>query len=86
MAGNVETALIALQGADARLAGAAQPRFLPLRRLIARDIERLKTLPTADISGMALKIENLMSAIDGLPLAFEQRPDVGSRDQDPPRG
>ena len=32
-AGNVEAALIALQGADARLARSVQPRFLPVRRL-----------------------------------------------------
>jgi uroporphyrin-3 C-methyltransferase len=41
LAGNVEAALIALNGADARLARAAQPQFLPLRKLIARDIGNL---------------------------------------------
>jgi uroporphyrin-3 C-methyltransferase len=74
LAGNIEAALIALQTADARLAGSAQSRFLPIRRLIARDIERLKSLPTSDLSGLSVKIENVVSVIDGLPLAYTQRP------------
>ncbi|MDP1651270.1 MAG: uroporphyrinogen-III C-methyltransferase [Rhodocyclaceae bacterium] len=74
MAGNVEAALIALQGAEARLAKSAQPQFLPLRKLIVRDIERLKALPGADVTGIALKLDTLLNAVPGLPLAFEQRP------------
>ena len=73
-AGNVEAALSALQGADARLTRSAQPQFLPVRRLIARDIERLKATPGANISGLSLKIESVIAAVDGLPLAYEQRP------------
>jgi uroporphyrin-3 C-methyltransferase len=74
LAGNVEAALIALSGAEARLARNAQPQFLPLRKLIARDIERLKALPGADVPGIALRLDSLLNAVPGLPLAFEQRP------------
>lgn len=74
LAGNVETALIALQGAEMRLARAANARFLTLRKLLARDIERLRALPSADLSGMALKLESVATVIDSLPLAAEQRP------------
>jgi uroporphyrin-3 C-methyltransferase len=73
-AGNVEAALIALQGAEARLARSVQPQFLPVRKLLARDIERLKGTPGANISGLSLKIESVVAATDGLPLAYEQRP------------
>jgi len=76
LAGNVEAALIALQTADSRLARAAQPQFLPLRKLINRDMDRLKSLPNADVSGIVLKLESLVSTVDSLPLAFEQRPAV----------
>lgn len=76
LAGNVEAALIALQSADARLARANQPQLLPLRKLITRDMDRLKALPTADVSGIALKLESLVASADNLPLAFEQRPAV----------
>ena len=73
LAGNVEAALIALQSADARLGRAGLAQFLPLRKLIARDIDRLKALPLADVPGMALKLEATISSIDALPLASEQR-------------
>ncbi|MFY9327245.1 MAG: uroporphyrinogen-III C-methyltransferase [Georgfuchsia sp.] len=76
LAGNVEAALIALNGADVRLAKAAQPRFLPLRKLIERDITNLTALPVADISGMALKIESIVAQVDGFPMAFEHRPKI----------
>lgn len=73
-AGNVETALLALQNADARLMRVNQPQFLALRSMIARDIERLKATPGADITGLSLRIESIVAVIDRLPLAFEQRP------------
>lgn len=73
LAGNVEAALIALAGADARLARTGQAQFLPIRKLINRDIERLKALPLADVPGIALKLEGVISAIDEMPLSFEQR-------------
>ncbi len=76
LAGNVEAALIALQGADVRLAAAGRPQFLPLRKMIARDMERLKALPLADVHGIGLRIESVAAAVDSLPLAFEAKPAV----------
>lgn len=74
LAGNVEAALIALQGAEARLGAAGQAQFLPLRKVIAHDIEKLKALPLADVPGIALRIEGVVRAVDTLPLAFEAKP------------
>jgi uroporphyrin-3 C-methyltransferase len=74
LAGNVEAALIALQSADARLAQNGGGQFANVRRLITRDIERLKALPQADISGMAVKLEGVVAVVDTLPLAYAQRP------------
>ncbi len=74
LAGNVEAALIALQEADSRLTRAAQPRFFPLRKLIARDIDQLRTLPGSNLTGVTLKLETVILSIDTLPLAFEHRP------------
>ncbi|HZV54157.1 MAG TPA: uroporphyrinogen-III C-methyltransferase [Rhodocyclaceae bacterium] len=76
LAGNVEAALIALTGAEARLARAARPQFLGLRKLVARDIERLKALPSADVPGLAMKLEGIIVVVDTLPLAYERRPTV----------
>lgn len=74
IAGNVKSALIALQAADARLARLDRPRLAGLRKVIARDIERLKLAPYVDVVGISARLDNLLGAIDGLPLAMEVRP------------
>lgn len=74
LAGNVQAALIALEGADARLARSNQPQFLGLRKMLARDMERLKAAPAADVPGIALKLDGIVASLDSMPLAFEQRP------------
>ncbi len=74
LAGNVGAALIALQGVEAKLARSAQPRFAGLRKLLQRDIERLKALPSADVAGIALKLDRVSESVARLPLAFEHRP------------
>lgn len=76
LAGNVEVALIALSGADARLARAARPPFANLRKLIQRDIERLKAQPGADVPAMSAKVEGVVAVVDTLPLTYERRPPV----------
>jgi uroporphyrin-III C-methyltransferase len=73
LAGNVRAALLALQLAEARLARADRPQFVPIRRALARDIERLKTLPALDLPGMSMRIDTLVAQVDGLPLAFDER-------------
>jgi uroporphyrin-3 C-methyltransferase len=73
LAGNVRAALLALQLAEARLAKADRPQFLPVRRALARDIERLKSLPVLDVAAMSARIDGLVAAVDSLPLAFEER-------------
>ncbi len=76
LSGNVEAALLALQEADARLAAAGHARLQPLRKLVARDIERLKALPLADVPGISLRIESVIDAVDEMPLAFEAKPRI----------
>ncbi|HEX7218413.1 MAG TPA: uroporphyrinogen-III C-methyltransferase [Burkholderiales bacterium] len=73
LAGNVRAALLALQLAEARLAKADRPQFLPVRRALARDIERLKALPVLDIAAMSARIDTLVAQVDELPLAFEEK-------------
>jgi uncharacterized protein HemX len=64
-------ALAAMQGADARLARIGGPQVIALRRAIARDLERLRAAPTVDITGTALKLDQLAQSVDGLPLLAE---------------
>jgi uroporphyrin-3 C-methyltransferase len=73
LAGNVQAALLALQTAEGRLARSDRPQFIPLRRVLNRDIERLKVAPNLDIAGMALRLDNLIAGVDTLPLMFDQR-------------
>jgi uroporphyrin-III C-methyltransferase len=70
LAGNVEAALIALQGAETRLAVIDQARLQPLRRALASDIEHLRALPVLDVAGLAVKLDLLQGSVDSLPLAF----------------
>ena len=73
LAGNVQAALVALQNADARLARSDRPQFLPLRRVIARDVERLKNAPSLDVAGMTVRIDQVIAAVDSLPLLVDGR-------------
>ena len=77
LAGNVRAALLALQLAEARLAKAVRPQFVPIRRALARDIERLKTLPSVDLASLSMRIDSLAAQVDTLPLAFDERSDPG---------
>lgn len=74
ISGNVSTALAALQTADARLARSDSARFVPLRRVLARDIEKLKAAPTLDTTGMALKLDQLAHAVETWPLLSDAKP------------
>jgi len=73
LTGNVQAALLALRTAEARLARSGEPQFIPLRRALERDIERLKAAPSLDITGMALRLDRLIAGVDKLPLRFDER-------------
>jgi uroporphyrin-3 C-methyltransferase/uroporphyrinogen III methyltransferase/synthase len=74
LAGNVRGALIALQNADARLSRSDKPQFITIRRALARDQERLKALPSVDLTGIALRLDSIISQIDGMPLLSDEKP------------
>ncbi len=78
ISGNVGTALAALQTADARLARVESARFVPLRRVIARDVERLKAAPTVDVTGIALKLDQLAAGTESWPLLSDPKPQAPS--------
>jgi uroporphyrin-3 C-methyltransferase len=77
LAGNVKAALIALQAADARLQRIDRPQFIPLRKIINKDIERLKAVPYVDTVAISVRLDNLISKADSLPLAMDVRPHAG---------
>jgi uroporphyrin-3 C-methyltransferase len=73
LSGNIPAAILALQAADQRLAR-LEPRFLALRRAFARDLERLRGTAFVDVTGMNLRLENVITGIDYLPLALDNIP------------
>ncbi|BBB66358.1 hypothetical protein UNDYM_2105 [Undibacterium sp. YM2] len=73
LAGNVQGALIALQNADGRLAKSDKPQFISIRRAIAKDIERLKSLPALDLPGVALRLDSVIAQIDHIPLWSDEK-------------
>jgi uroporphyrin-3 C-methyltransferase len=73
LAGNVSNALAALQVADQKLQRLDRPQFVPLRRAIGRDMDRLKTVPFVDVPGLSLRLDQAIAAVDSLPFAMEER-------------
>jgi uroporphyrin-3 C-methyltransferase len=89
LAGNVSSALTALQLADTKLQRLDRPQFVPLRRALTRDIDRLKAVPYVDVIGMSLKLDQALAAVDTLPLAMDERlpapaPDTATSPADVP--
>ncbi|MFC3109644.1 uroporphyrinogen-III C-methyltransferase [Undibacterium arcticum] len=74
LAGNVQGALIALQNADRSLSRSDKPQFITIRRAIAKDTDKLKALPTLDLTGIALRLDSVISQIDTLPLLSDEKP------------
>jgi uroporphyrin-3 C-methyltransferase len=89
LAGNVSSALTALQLADTKLQRLDRPQFVPLRRALTRDMDRLKAVPYVDVIGMSLKLDQALAAVDTLPLAMDERlpapaPDIAALPADVP--
>jgi len=73
LAGNVPAALAALQLADGKLANVDRPSLSPLRRALARDVDRLKALPFVDVGAITTKLDQAIAQVDALPLARDER-------------
>jgi uncharacterized protein HemX/uroporphyrinogen-III synthase len=84
LAGNVRAALLALQLAETRLGRADRPQFVPIRRALANDIERLKSVPSLDIPAMSMRIDSIAGQVDALPLAFDERGERNAPADDAP--
>jgi uroporphyrinogen III methyltransferase/synthase len=80
------TALAALELADARLAAAGAPRLAPLRRALARDLERLRALPVVDVTGSALKLDQMIAGADVWPLVTAPAAPPAAPPKPTPRG
>jgi uroporphyrin-3 C-methyltransferase len=62
------TALTALRSAEARLRELHDPSLAPVRERLRREIQALESLPTADVTGMAVALLRLEERVQRLPL------------------
>lgn len=73
LSANVKAALIAMQQADGRLQRLDRPAFGSLRKSIARDIDKLRGLPSIDVPAINLRLDGVIGVVDTLPLAQDIR-------------
>lgn len=78
LAGNVRGAIIALQNADARLAQYDNAQFTMIRRAVAKDLEVLQSLPSVDLTGIALRLDSAIGRVDSMPLLSDEKPPVSA--------
>lgn len=74
LTGNVAGTLATLQAIDVRLATLDKPQFNAVRHALARDIAKLKAMPSIDLSGAAVRLDEAVNAIDALPLVSSAQP------------
>lgn len=68
LAHDSHSALAALREADKRLGESGDPRYLPLREQLVKDIQALRTIKQVDLNGMGLRLNHYIEQADQLPL------------------
>ena len=86
LANDPDTALAALQEADAVLARLADPGLQPLRRQLSDDILALRSVERVDIEGIALRLDSLARRVDQLPLNADAAELVVQGEESPASG
>lgn len=66
--GDAAAALRALWLADRNLETLGDPRFLPVRETLAREMAELRALPMVDVPGISLQLSTLAGAVEHWPL------------------
>ncbi|WP_418314853.1 uroporphyrinogen-III C-methyltransferase [Piscinibacter sakaiensis] len=74
LSGSTEPLVSALRQAEERLARHNQPRLEGVRRAIARDLDRIRSVSMADIGGLLLKLDEAVRMVDELPLLSSPEP------------
>lgn len=81
--GSAEPLLAALRQADERLARYQQPRMDRVRRAVLQDLDRVKSAGGVDVQSLAIRIDEAVRAVDGLPLLTAIDSRVGVREDLP---
>lgn len=72
---DVKSAIMLLKSADVRIADLADPSLLPIRALIAKDIQTLQQVNDVASTSIALTISALIAQVNSLPLDTLKLPD-----------
>lgn len=88
LAGDLETALVALKAADQRLKDNGSPLVFPIREQIAKEINSLKNTETPDIVGLSSQLLALENAVSTMGISephagTAQAPEIGQGDPSP---
>ncbi len=65
---DVDTAIVALEAADARLASLRDASFAPVRRQIARELQALHAVQRPDVIGITSRLASLEERVEALPV------------------
>lgn len=74
LTGDVHMALSALQNADDELSTSSAPQVLDVRRAIAGDLDKLKSVQVVDVPGLALRLDQAIAKVNTLPLSGDVGP------------
>ena len=83
LTGSAEPLVATLKQSDERLARADQPRLEPIRRAIARDLDRAKAASVADVATLSIKLDEVVRLVDELPLLSASEPQARLRRRGP---
>lgn len=74
--GSAEPLVAALRAADERLTRVNQPRLERVRRAIAGDLDRIRSVGVADVGALLIRLDEVVRLIDELPMfnQLEARP------------
>ena len=78
---DVNTALLLLADADQRLADLADPSLLPIRQLLANDMQSVRQLDTQTPTKVSLELGALMAGLDSLPMDMVVLPESSDEEQ-----
>jgi uroporphyrin-3 C-methyltransferase len=71
--GSVEPMMTVLKQTDERLARYNQPRLERVRRAVARDMDRLRSVAVADVPALSIRLDEAARQVDDLPLMSSAR-------------
>ena len=74
LTGSAEPLVTALRQSEERLLRANQPRLEPVRRAIARDLDRAIATSVADVATLSIKLDEAVRMVDELPLLTSAEP------------